>query len=508
MSSELEGVGVIAAAVVAAPVAVAAAAAVTAAAAAVGTGWLVLETGKAMLAANEAVDRRIQEQKRQEAAAEKQRRAAALAGYRELEALCRGLMAELDAGDAGTEDVKRELEALCREDLSGSAADIQRRCAAGMARLEDILSRQRRLKDVRITGSGAYDGLAAAELLSSLRLAFRAAELSAGGADVRAADPQALERADLNRRLAETAGRVEEALEFIVEMEQNYGLSQANQAWFQSCFYEVDRRIDCLCDPCASNRALKEGLRELEQALEQFEALRPNLEREARQISAAYPAYADAARALGEQVRSMRSFQSAAALKSEVERLDRRMKRAETCAAIYQKLGRAAYLCYAWDEELRALGYSVQARKNIREMARRQPERASLHGQEMPFYQWGRDAMTQIYHIDAQCDLQLVVNPDGTAVMQAISSDGDAGRAAAVQKAHCAKMRTLYQRLRENWFILYDPEEIAAAEQVLTVEDWRTLDGNAWTGQGADAGVRETGREEKQLARQQRGERA
>ncbi len=500
MSSEIEGAGLIVAAV-ALPVA-----------AAFGAGWLAWQAGKLLVEANEAVDRDIQEKQRQLQEAEKQRKLTAQAGRRQLQAMCASVLAELDAtgGNAvEVEAMRQELRQISGSLLPEDAVGIEDRNLADLARLERIVNCQKRLQDVKIFGSGIYDGLSVADLMDDLRLAVAAAKIAeTRGKDVKVADPAVLERVKLNHRLSEVSTQVMTALEFVVDLAENYGVSQANNAWFQSCFNGVDERIRDLCSPSVSNANLKKGIRSLEEIMSQYEMLYPSLEQEKRQLAALYPIYTDAARALGEPVHRLKHFKSAAALETALQGLKTRAQRARTCAEIYQKLGPAAYMCYAWDEELRAMGYTVHTRRQILEMTRCRPERAKLGEAEMPFYQWNQGAVTQLYHITPECNLQLIVHPDGSTTMQTIASQQAAHPEQVVetQKAHCAHVKAIHQRLKENWFIFYDYQESAPAESLFSTEAWLGFQDNAWAKLDAKnqeasteaVGVRENARHENQ----------
>ena len=497
MSSEIEGAGLIVAAV-ALPVA-----------AAFGAGWLAWQAGKLLIDANAAVDRGIQEKQRQLREAEEQRKLTAQAGCQQLKAMCSGVLAELEADGsypAEAAELRWQIEQLDGGSSSEDTVSIESRNQAGLALLERVVSRRERLRSVK--AEGLYSGMSVADLMDDLRLAAAAAEISeTRGQNVCAADPAVLERVKLNRRLSEVSAQVMTALEFVADLAENYGLSQANNAWFQSCFNGVDGRIRALCAPSVSNAAMKKGIQSLEEMRSQYDMLYPSLEQEKQKLSALYPVYAGAARALGEPVRRLKHFKSASALEEALGRLERRAQRAKECAEIYQKLGPAAYMCYAWDEELRAMGYTVHTRKQIKEMIHFRPERARLGEAEMPFYQWSEGAATQLYRIAPECDLQLIVHPDGSITMQTIAVQEAKGQVVEAQKHHCSAIRAIHERLRENWFILYNSEETAPAESVCSVEAWLSARDNVWAQQAAEsretAGVRENVRktEEKVMHR-------
>lgn len=498
MSSEVESGGSIAAAV-ALPVAVA-----------FGAGWLAWQAGKQtvnlvrqagdLLAdANDAVDREIQAKQRQRQEMERHRRLTAQTSRRHLTAVCNSVLAELDAdgGDsAAVEPLRKELMQIQSKALPEDTAGLELQNAADLARLDWIVSRQERLRELKVVTA---DGLTVARLMKDLRLAAAAELCHTRGENVQAADPLVLERAELNLRLSELSARVRTALEFVADMAENYGMSDANNAWFQSCFNGVDQRIQTMCSPTVSNAELKKSLRSLEDVMAQYDLLYPTLSREKQNMSALYPVYMDGARALGEPVLPLSEFKEAAALEKALQAQKTRAQRAGQCAQIYQKLGPAAYLCYAWDEELRAMGYTVHTRKQITDLIRLRPERARLRGMELPFYQWGQESLTQLYQITPECDLQLIVHPDGTTTMQtmAVQSAERSHQAIAAQRSYCSRIQELHRRLKENWFILYDYRETAPADRLLSVNQWLSDGDNAWA---QPAGVRENIRSGEQKA--------
>lgn len=487
MSSEIEGIGLI----VALP-----------AIAAVGAGWLLFRAGAALVGAGMAVNESYEAEKRRQAEAERQRKMMAAEGRKKLVEMCESMIAELEASGNvdGAESMKLELKQICSQSVPDDPGRLESMNSLGFMILQRITGKHKRLMSVRVGGSGD-----AAKVMEDLRIAFEAARLvQTVGSDVKAADPAALERAELSRRLADVSGRVMTALEFVVDLAENYGISQANNAWFQSCFNGVDGRIAALCSPVVSNAELKKGIRSLEEIMEQYDMLAPTLAQERGRIAALYPLYAEGAEKLGEPIYQMKHFKSAEALETEIERLKARAEKAKACAEIYKKLGPSAYMCYAWDQELKAMGYSVRTRKKITEMANYRPERAKLGEQEMPAYRWDEESVTQFYNIAPHCDLQLIVHPDGSTTMQTISGEEDEHLVVDTQKSHCDAIRTIHQRLMENWFISYDYRETESPEHVQTVAAWRSSSDNKWAQTGIDTGVRTAARTEEKKVMQKK----
>ena len=481
MSSEMFGGGIIAAAVLAPPAIFAGVVVGTA----VGAGWLALQAGKLAISAAEGVNEEVRRKQFQLQEAEKQRKTAALAGHKQLVDMCQGVLTQLGSTHSGDlaelETMRRELRKICQETLPEDPARIESLTARGLMALERIVARQSQLKSLQLGSTGEYAGYALSDLMEDLRVAVSSAQITqTTGTNVTAADPKALERAALHRRLTDVSARIMDALDFVVDLEHNYGLSSANQAWFQSCFAGVDETIARLCAPRTSNEEMKKGIRSLEENMKLYDMFFPTLRAEKLSLDRLYPVYREAAAALGEKVHSLRHFRSAEALKEELLRLETRAKRAAECAAIYQALGPAGYMCYAWDQELAAMGYSVCSRKKITQMVTQKPDHARVEGGKLPFYQWKDEDLTQIYEIAPQCRMQLIVHPDGTITMETISEPTDKAALVALQKEHCKRMAAVCQKLRENWFILQDLQETDSPESIRTLYSWQDPAKNPW----------------------------
>lgn len=479
MSSGVDSGGIVAAAVM------------LPAAVAFGAGWLAWQSGKLMVEANRVADKKVAEKRNQQEAAARQRKMAAFSGHDHLVKTCGQLLDELAHSGADTcvssaaqlEKVKFELRKICAKPISDDVVLLERQNTLDYLKLDSILQMKKNLYTLKLTGTELYSGLSVADLMDDLRVAFSSVPISeVAGNNVAAADPRTLERRQLNKRLSEVTGQIIGALEFVESLTKGYGLNDANNAWFHSCFNGVEEQIKNLCSPTTSNPSLKKGVRRLEEMLQQFNMLRPSIEHDKNEFDALYPVYQQAAQALGEPVLDGRQFKSLEALKDQMRYLEERRDKAAQCAVLYQKLGHSAYMCFAWDEELKAMGYSVRTRKEISELVKARPNHAKLGDFSLPFYQWDQKSTTQFYSISPQCELQLIVHEDGAVSMQTMSSGSDTGQIRRDQEHHCQQMRALHENLRRNWFVLYDYQETAPAKQITRVAAWRMSSENIWRG--------------------------
>lgn len=478
MSSEVDSGGIVAAAVML-PVGVA-----------FGAGWLAWQGGKLLFEANRAVDRQIAEKKRQLEEAAMHRKRSALAAHNQLVDMCTQVLSQIDGNSATAsvidvaelEYLRTELYSICNEHIPDDVMQIESLNSLGFLKLEKMVAKQQYLSSLQLEGNSTslYRGLSLADLMLDMKIAISAMSIQATtGKDVRSADPIVLERVKLNDKLANVTARTMAALEYVTELSSTYGLSASSSTWFHSCFNGIDEQIGILYMPSTSNTELKKGIKRLEGLLEQYDMLIPTIESNQKKFVALYQVYTDAAKALGEPIASIKSFKSLKALEETLLLLKKRSEKAQECAEIYQKLGPAAYICYAWDQELRSLGYSVHTRKDIAEMSRHKPQHARLGENKLPFYNWNDDDLTQLYSMTSECSLQVIVHDDGSVTMQAIS-DADDSTAKAVQSNHCSLLSQLHENLRKNWFVMYDYQEKASPDEVTSVAEWFGSEDSAW----------------------------
>ncbi|MCD7822667.1 MAG: hypothetical protein LUG86_01405 [Oscillospiraceae bacterium] len=470
MSSGAESGGVIAAAVLL-PVG-------AAVGAALGAGWLAWKAGSLLVEANRAVDEEIREKKRQLAEAMEHRKRSALAAHSQLVAMCTQLISELDgtrvSSDAADieeqEKLKAELRALCEKEVPDDVNKIEDMNSFDLMRLDRLISKKKHLLELQFEGGGSeYHGLSLADLMNDIRIAIAAMKIQATkGSDIRAADPVALERAKLNEKLSRVTARVASALGHIYELSKShYGLPKSAKTWFDSCFNGIDSLIGLMYLPTTGNSEIKKGISRVEETMEQYDTLISDID----YFAAIYRVYADACEALAEKAESIDSFKSARDVENSLHELERRYERAKECREIREKLGSTAYICYAWDQELQALGYKVHKRSEIAEMAKYKPQHAHLGESKLPFYDWDEDDLTQLYSMTDECSLQVIVHDDGSVSMQTIS-DGDEDGTKMIQEHHCSLLKLLHENLRKNWFIMYDYEETASPEEITTKAEW------------------------------------
>lgn len=182
-----------------------------------------------------------------------------------------------------------------------------------------------------------------------------------------------------------------------------------------------------------------------------------------------------------EPIKSIKAYRTLKDIEDALNHLKERSERAEKCAVLYNMLGAEAYMSFAWDKELEALGYSVYTRKQIVDMINSTPGRAEISGVEIPCYEWNGEDYTQIYSLGEECGLQVIVHKDGKVSMQSIALTNNEEKIKAQQHMHCDQIKLLCERLRENWFILYDYNELSDANEIVKAKDWIISGDSKWS---------------------------
>lgn len=476
MSSKVDSGGIVAAAVM------------LPAGVAFGAGWLAWQAGKLLSAINSEADRQIAENKRRREEAAMHRKRSALAAHIQLVDLCKQLISKVDESSsradmidsAEFEQIKAELRDICHAAVPDDVMQIENLNSIGFLKLDNMVARHQHLSSLQIEDNNTdlYRGLSLAELMSDMKVAISAMEIQAtDGKDIRAVEPTVLERVKLNKKLEDVISKITEALRYVGELSSPYGLSASTNAWLQSCFSGIDELIKNLYMPSITNAELKKGIKRLNERIDQFEMLVPSIKNTEKKF-ALYNVYLDASKALGEPVKNIESFDSPEALEERLQMLKKRSEEAQECAEIYRQLGQTAYICYAWDTELRALGYKVHTRKDIAEMAKYKPQNAKLGKNKLPFYHWDNDDLTQLYSMTSECSLQVIVHDDGSVTMQTISNTEDDSKTKAAQEKHCSLIAKLHENLRKNWFIMYDYNELESPDKITTPDEWFGLENN------------------------------
>ena len=458
-------------------------------AAALGAGWAAWQGGKLLVKFNKMANDEIAMKKRQLEAEERHRKMIAVSAHGQLANICSQILSQFESENiAGSNEIKQlkfDLASIRNEALpeDADAMEIERLTSLGYLKLNQIVHRYSQIAAMSKAKSetGLYQGLSVADLMNDIRLVIGAMPISATiGKNVVAADPDVLERKKLNEEFSQVTVKIEDALETVKALSEQYALTASANELLQSFFNGIDKRIEELCNPTISNNELKNGIDFLKKVLENYEIMAPSLKKEAPMV-ALYNVYLEASKALGEDVADFNDFESEAEIEEKLHYLKKRVVRAQECAEYYEALGPNAYICYALEQELKAMGYTVHAREKIVEMTGIEPVYAKVGENKIPSpsYKWKKGELTQLFSISDKCDLQVIVHDDGTVSVQTIAEE-ESEAVLKKQREHCSNLKELRENLRKNWFILYDYKETESPEVIKTVAEWMNSVENPW----------------------------
>lgn len=492
MSSVIEGDGIVAAAVIM-PVAIA-----------YGTGWLAWQSGKLLIGANKAINNIIKENVRKHEEAIQNKKMIAESAHNQLVNMCTQILSQIETNMhlyetkevVTAEQIIHELTSICSERIPEDVQQLESITALGYIKLDRIIQQKKRIGSIKMGDDDEvlYRGTSVADLMDDIRIVVGAMDVSETlGDDIGVEDPKIKERKMLNEEFTAITSMIMNDLKNAEYLSQTYGTTDSINSWFHSCFNGIDKQIEDLCSATISNDELKKGVKRLRAAVEQYEMMAPSIEKELKHFDALYKVYIDASNALHEKVLNRRTFKSASEIEEKLKKLQKRAEKASKCAEIYKKLGHKAYLCYAWDQELRAMGYNVHTRTELTDMVGQRPTHAETKGNRLPFYKWNDNDFTQIYTVASQCDLQLIVSDDGSILMNTIA-ESENEDIVLEQRNHCAQLQVLHDKLRENWFIDYDYKEIEAPDEIITLAEWRESEGFSTSEDKEKNSIRRTNR--------------
>ncbi|MGN0680083.1 MAG: hypothetical protein ACI4JS_10510 [Oscillospiraceae bacterium] len=469
-----------------------AAASVVAVAAVFGVGWLAWKTGKFAFDLTASAVKYVQNDMNNLRMENERKRVAAISAHKDMIDLCNQIITDIGNNPTvppyDASSIILEIKDIIASCTANDPEQLNHQTNAAYVKLNRLIQKEKKLSEKSFEPKGLYSGQSLVDLMEDLSVAFEAASISETiGKDVCSADPLVLERSKLNESLNKVTEEIIMAMKYITEISGKYGLSESDSEWFHSCFNGIDDDIERLYRPSVSNDELKRGVKRLNDIMERYNMLAPNVERELEKRIQLYKIYAEAARAFGEPIKSIKAYQTLKDIEDALNYLKKRSERADKCAVLYNMLGAEAYMSFAWDKELEALGYSVYKRKQIVDMINSTPKHAEIDGIELPCYKWNEEDYTQIYSLGDECGLQVVVHKDGKVSMQSIALTDNEENVKSQQHIHCEQIKLLCDRLRENWFIFYDYDEVSAADEVVSVDNWIISSDNMWSKEHQDS---------------------
>lgn len=248
----------------------------------------------------------------------------------------------------------------------------------------------------------------------------------------------------------------------------------------------------------------------LEENINAYNIYKQVLDKEYSKFMHLYLKYKKSCEALNEEYKESVEFDSFEMLEEAVRERKARLEKMEKCARIYEKMGKDAYICMAFDTELKRLNYASSSEEETRLLLNQSLEHCKVGNNKTPFYQY-KDSATKLFNVNENVALQLIIHSDGSSTMETIAvGNPDEDLVKKTQKKHCDISKELISNLRNNWFIDLDLEETKSPDDIsYSFEKQKQKDGIKSNKKLDDRFIRQSGKgvsdkQRVEIARQQR----
>lgn len=443
-----------------------------------GGGWLLYQSGALVVNAVNGVNQAVEDKVAKDRLEAQMRRERAETSRKQIVQMYEDFSAELESelGQPHPVEVVAELQVLLSQTKlacstnADSTEKIEGSNISAMVKLDKAVQRKNSLLQGTVQHEsmlGQYLlSVCIADLQSDLRKEKSHGETK--GVNVSALSPEQHVRMQLRQRYEEAAFLVRFALENENRRANAYPVSTKLNKSLHRIFDGMEHRIAKLNNPAITNGDLRDGIRRLEDCMELYRHVSQVLDDEEAEFQMLYSVYSDVQKALEVPSKKPHEFTNLAELRIALDRCNEQVQRAQYCAKIYSTLGVDAYLCLAFDTEMRAMGYSVlDSRQLMKRVNKSLNEHKCSNGITIPVYDIpNENAVTQLYNVDQHCNLQLIVHADGTTTLQTLMHGNDAEQTVQTQRRHCDRATELAARLKKNWFVRCELEETESAEKI------------------------------------------
>lgn len=441
-----------------------------------GAGWILYNSGKLVYNEMERMRRETEEKKERERIAENHKCEMAQADREKIIQKCDTIRQiwEDSVKAAGisvkenpqVEQLFTELQEIEKRMLHGKAGDMEQTnlrdleylnlSAKQMEELLQNLSENMQKETDRQILVGILEKLH--KMMQTISL-----DMNASGHDVQGRSVEA----EYLRRLKERTEAVLVDLKYAIHREAmrelHMPVSEEDKQYLHQLFDGTDQIMHMLIYENIGREQKEYLLEHLEKRLSQYQTKQSQLNPLEERFVCMYQAYLDVCSGIGEIPKGPTDFASIEDLEIMMEYMKKRVERMETCAEIYTKLGKEAYICMAFDVEMERLGYKVAERKRAQEYVS-----GKLANGEIPYYSMPDQSLTQFYYFgDATC-VQVIVREDGSTSLETFARSAKENQQEVIeeQKKHCKLNAQLQKALKENWFVCCDLSEVIPPEYV------------------------------------------
>lgn len=281
------------------------------------------------------------------------------------------------------------------------------------------------------------------------------------------------------RKLYERLAELTEQFYLIVEREVirfgNYPIKSISVDRISQLFETISSEIKSIEKMNADVWILEGKISSIEKGIDAYYTFKAGLDKEQEKFLTMYLLYKESCEKIGEECKEAVEFDSIEELEYEIKTRINMLELSQRRRKLYDKLGKEAYICMAFETELNKLNYFTVNKQEAEVISSEQLRNYKLGDQWIPCYEYGDDSMMQIFRINDEVGMQLIIHRDGSSTMETISLVNDVDTVISTQKKHCEMTEKLKSALAENWFVLADFEEERSAN-VVSMQFEQTLE--------------------------------
>lgn len=473
-SYEIGGVGV-GASLIAGPIAVGAAIAILTP---IAGGYAVYKAGKAIYDGmvrehEEALERQIQEQARERLRLENAQKV-----RREIVEECNSKIAELKAGDYWkdatlsllAQSILSELQTIVAYDEKKDAVNIELQNKLDIQRILDLAEQLK--KESALISDNKVENMSMLSFIEKVEFLF--SQLSVDEYyfihNIKVDDE---EKVVIRKLLSRVDGLKEKFYKIVareVERFENCPITSVETNRISAIFEQISNEIKSINYFDSEPWILESKIESIERYIESYNTYKALLDKEQEKFLTLYLCYKESCKKVGEEYKEAVEFDTLKELEAEInnrkEMLERVQKHSDLFE-LYKQIGREAYICMAFETELNRLNYATSDKATAESVVKEKLNNCRLGDKLIPFYEYGCDSMMQVFKVNDEVGLQLIVHSDGTSTMETIPlKAADEKSIVEAQKTYCEKSKKIEEALKKNWFIDVNLEEKRSANHI------------------------------------------
>lgn len=247
----------------------------------------------------------------------------------------------------------------------------------------------------------------------------------------------------------------------------NYPIASVDINRISTIFEKISKEIQSINNMEVEPWILEEKIHSIEKNIDAYYTYKSLLDKEQEKFLSLYLCYKQSCEKVGEEYKEAVEFDSLEELESTIKERMRMLERAKKCSEIYSRIGRDAYICMAFETELNALNYKSTDKREAERILNKKLNNYRVMDKLCPFYNYEEDSKMQIFKVNDEVGVQLIIHSDGTSTMETISLKlSDEQKVVGAQRKHCDRSKKLEEALAKKWFITANFDEEKSANHI------------------------------------------